>query len=429
MSPPDDRKHGADSVLGGRRPLKIAMVGQKGIPATYGGIERHVEEIGMRLVERGHEVTVFSRNHYSSHTGMYRGIRTIRFPSLNTKHFDAISHCAIATLITMFSKYDIVHFHALGPSIFAWLPRLKKTKTIVTVHGLDWQRGKWGKMARLFLQKCEEPAVKFPNRTIVVSKTLRKYFKEEYNAETFFIPNGTNPGAQLPPNKIKRYNLDKHPYILFVGRLVPEKGCHYLIEAFRRLDTDVRLVMAGGSSFSDGYVDSLESLRDNDPRVQMVGYVYGEVLDELWTNAYFVALPSILEGQSISLIEALSYGKCVLLSDIPENVEVVENEAVTFRSRDVEDLHKKMKMLLENPEMVSRVAKQCGHLAEDQFSWSRIVEATESVYYDAVSGSPPKPKRKKDEESHSSEKEDELQIIEGGKEEDGSDRPQHRSHF
>jgi glycosyltransferase involved in cell wall biosynthesis len=264
----------------------------------------------------------------------------------------------------------------------------------------------------------------------VVSKTLRKYFKEQYGAKTVFIPNGTNPGAQLPPNKIKRFNLDKHPYILFVGRLVPEKGCHYLIEAFRRLDTDVRLVMAGGSSFSDGYVDSLESLRDGDPRIQMVGYVYGDVLDELWTNAYFVALPSILEGQSISLIEALSYGKCVLLSDIPENVEVVEDEAVLFRSRDVDDLHEKMKMLLENPEMVRRVAKQCGDLAEDQFSWPRIVESTEAVYYDAVGDPSPKPGRRSDPREGHPGGDDELHLIEGGKDEDDrSGRDQHRSHF
>lgn len=370
-----------------RRPLKIAMIGQKGFPATWGGIERHVEAIATRLVERGHEVSVFSRFHYTEHSGVHKGVRNYRYPSLNTKHLDTITACALASLKTIFSRFDVVHFHALGPSVFSWIPKLRKSKTVVTIHGLDWQRGKWGRFAQFFLRKCEATSVHGPDRTIVVSKTLKKYFKEKHNAETTFIPNGTDPGERRPPNRIKKWDLDKHKYALFVGRLVPEKGCHYLIEAFRRLDTDARLVMAGGSSFSDGYVDSLERLRQGDPRIQMVGYVYGEVLEELWTNAHFIVQPSILEGQSISLIEALSYGKCVLVSDIPENMEVVEDCAVSFNTRDVEDLHEKMKMLLGDPRLVDRVARRCGHLAEDQFSWPKIVEATERVYYE-ITGVP-----------------------------------------
>ncbi|MBD3335388.1 MAG: glycosyltransferase, partial [Candidatus Eisenbacteria bacterium] len=418
MSRADARNNGPGEGAP-RRPLRIAMVGQKGIPATYGGIERHVEEIGTRLVERGHEVTVFSRMHYTKHSGIYRGVRNLRYPSLNTKHLDTISACSLATMRSILGRFDVVHFHALGPSVFAWLPRLRRAKTVVTVHGLDWQRGKWGKLAQFFLRKCELAAVRFPNRTIVVSKTLRTYFKDRYGIDTVFIPNGTNPGPRLPPNKIKRYGLDKNPYILFVGRLVPEKGCHYLIEAYRRLNTDLKLVMAGGSSFSDGYVESLERLRAGDDKIRMLGYVYGDVLDELWTNAYFVALPSILEGQAIALIEALSYGKCVLLSDIPENLEVVEDNAVTFRSRDVDDLQQKMKMLLENPQRVKEVADRCSRLAVEQFSWPKIVEATEEVYYEVLGGTTPGPGRRGEEtgepEDAAPAAREDLQVIRGGR--------------
>ncbi|MBK8231442.1 MAG: glycosyltransferase family 4 protein [Candidatus Eisenbacteria bacterium] len=366
--------------------MKIAMVGQKGIPATYGGIERHVEEIGTRLVERGHEVDVYSRFHYSHQQGTYRGVRIRRLPSVNTKHLDTITHCALATVDSLFRSYDIIHYHALGPSVFARLARLWGPKTVVTVHGLDWERGKWGKLASWFLKACETPAIHFPNKTIVVSKTLREYFLEKYNVDTAFIPNGANPGVFRPPNKLKKYGLDKHRYVLYVGRLVPEKGCHYLLEAWSQLKTDTRLVMAGGSSFSDGYVDSLMRIRNGDERIHMVGYVYGDLLEEMWSNAYMVVQPSILEGLSISLIEAISHGKCVLASDIPENLEVIEDCAVTFRNRDVLDLRDKLSHLLAHPEQVDEVARRCRRHAEQHYSWAKITEATEAVYLDLLSG-------------------------------------------
>ncbi len=366
--------------------MRIAMIGQKGIPATYGGIERHVEEIAVRLVERGHEVDVFSRFYYSHQTGLYRGVRVRRLPSVNTKHLDTITHCALSTLDTLFRRYDIVHFHALGPSVFARIPRITGAKTVVTVHGLDWERGKWGPLAAWFLRSCEIPAIRFCDRTIVVSKTLKEYFQRKHNVETVMIPNGANPGIQRPVNKLKRWGLDKHRYILFVGRLVPEKGCHHLLEAFCQLDTDARLVLAGGSSFSDGYVDTLNRIKGKDERVHMLGYVYGDVLDELWSNAYFVVQPSVLEGLSISLIEAISHGKCVLASNIPENLEVVEDCAVTFQTRDVDDLRDSMRKLLDSPDHVAAVAERCRRHAERHYSWSRIVEATESVYLDLIGG-------------------------------------------
>ncbi len=367
--------------------MKIAMIGQKGIPATYGGIERHVEEIGSRLVKRGHQVTVFSRFHYSKHSGPHLGMENLRLPSVRTKHLDAISHCAVATLYSLLRKFDVIHYHALGPSIFSKLPHLRGTRTVVTVHGLDWQRGKWGKFASGFLRFCERPAVAFPDETIVVSQTLADYFKRRFGVECNVIPNGTNPGTIRPPNRIKRWGLDQGRYILWVGRLVPEKGCHYLIEAFREIDTDATLVMAGGSSFSDTYVQSLERLRGGDERIKMIGYVYGEVLDELWSNAYLVVQPSILEGLSIALIEALSYGRCVLASDIPENLEVVEDSAVTFKSRDVQDLRSKLQLCLDQPDMVEATAQQCRRLAEEKYSWPRLVEATEKVYEKALRAS------------------------------------------
>ncbi len=365
------------------------MIGQKGIPATYGGIERHVEELASRLVARGHEVSVYCRMHYTRTRGHHMGVHLIRHFSVKTKHLDAISHCAIAMLDTIFRDYDIIHFHALGPSIFAFLPKLVGKKTVVTVHGLDWQREKWGRFAQAFLRFCEFPAARFPSRTIVVSKTLQEYFRKRHGTETVFIPNGTPIPDRRRPNKLRRYGLDTGRYILFVGRLVPEKGCHYLMEAFNGLQTDARLVLAGGSSFSDGYVDTLKRLGDGNKRIVMMDYVYGDLLEELWSNAYFVVQPSVLEGLSISLLEALSFGKCVVLSDIPENLEVAEDCAVPFRSRDVEDLRDKMAHLLRHPEIVDSFEERCRTRIRENYAWDVVVDALERVYRGLLGESKP----------------------------------------
>ncbi len=365
--------------------MKIAMVGQKGIPATYGGVERHVEEIGARLAAKGHDVTVFCRWHYTRTEEKYfRGIRLVRYPSVNTKHFDTASHCLISAADYLWHKYDLIHFHALGPSVFAMLPRVKGTRSVVTIHGLDWEREKWGKFAAWILKHCEYPAVHFPNRAIVVSRTLQHYFAQKFNIVPDVIPNGTNVPILRAPNKMLRFGLGDGPYVLFVGRLVPEKGCHYLVEAFSQLDIDpsVKLVLAGGTSFSDQYVRDLE--RHQSDRIRFLGYVYGDVLEELWSNAYFVVQPSTLEGLSISLLEGLSYGKCVLTSDIPENMEVVGDSAPSFRSRDVADLRAKLKLLIENPDLVRQYEAQSRDLVFTNYSWDRVVDSLERVYDQVV---------------------------------------------
>ncbi|MCX5800476.1 MAG: glycosyltransferase family 4 protein [Candidatus Eisenbacteria bacterium] len=363
--------------------MKIAMIGQKGIPATYGGIERHVEEVGIRLASRGHEVSVYCRFYYTRVTDKYRGVRLLRLPSVKTKHFDTPTHCAISTLDSVFRGYDIVHFHALGPSLFSFMPRLTGAKTVVTVHGLDWQREKWGPAASWILKRCEYPAIHFPSRTVVVSRTLQEYFRNKYGIETTVVPNGTNIPTSRALSKLKKAGLEAGNYVLFVGRLVPEKGCHFLIEAFEKLDTRTKLVIAGGSSFSSEYVDTLK--RHASSRVVFLDYVYADTLEELWSNALLVVQPSTLEGLSISLLEALSYGRCVLVSDIPENLEVVEDCAPSFRSKDVEDLRSKLEMLLGSPELLAAYENKAKRHILNRFTWDGVTNSLEQVYLELLS--------------------------------------------
>lgn len=368
-----------------RRRLRIFMIGQKGVPATYGGIERHVEELGARLVARGHAVTIYSRPHYTRTGGTHRGMRIIRRPSINTKHLDTLTHTLICSLdVLFFRRADIVHYHALGPSPFAFVPRLRGIQTVITVHGLDWEREKWGPLAAYILQRCEYPAIHFPSTTIVVSRTLQDYFADKYRIRPRYIANGTPEPVRRAPDKIRKWGVAGQDYILFVGRLTPEKGCHFLLEAFGRIDTPMKLVVAGGTSFTDDYVASLQKYAGD--RVIMTGYVYGEELAEFWTNARLVVLPSTMEGLSIALLEAVSYGKCVLISDIPENIEVMGECAPRFQSRNVDDLEAQLRDLLAHPGTVEKYMAMTREQISRRFSWETIVAELETCYFEMASG-------------------------------------------
>lgn len=373
--------------------LKIAMIGQKGVPAVYSGVERHVEEISVRLAKKGHSVTVFCRPHYTKVNENYRGVRLKHLPSIHTKHLDAITHSFLATLETLRGDFDIIHYHALGPSTLSFLPKLAGKKVVVTVHGIDWLRPKWGFLARKFLLFGEMASILFPHRTIVVSKNLKKYFEVKYGREVSYIPNGINIPALREPRIIKeQYGLGCKDYLLFVGRLVPDKGCHYLLEAFKNIDGEKKLVVVGGSAHAERYERGLKLLAEKDDRILFTGYLNGETLEELYSNTYLFILPSLIEGLSVSLLEALSYSKAVLCSDIEENKEVLFSEGnspmgFTFKSGDPEDLRKKISYLLKNPEKVKVMGEMAKEYVVKNYTWDMVAEVTEALYMSLMQGS------------------------------------------
>lgn len=362
--------------------MNIAMIGQKGIPALSGGIEKHVEEIGKRLVRLGHNVDVFCRPHYTDKSEtQYEGINLIHRPTINSKHLDAIVHTAFCSFESIFRKYDIVHFHALGPSTLSFIPFNKKV--VVTVHGLDWKRQKWGRIAKTFLRLGEYTSVKFPNETIVVSKTLKKYYEEKYNSKVNYIPNGVFINEKKSSNEILKFRLETDEYILFLARLVPEKGCHYLIDAYKKLNTNKKLVIAGDSSHSDKYVEEL--IQHKSENIIFTGFVTGDLLKELYSNAYLYILPSEIEGLPITLLEAMSYGKCVLASDISENIEAIIDVddsqcGFSFKSGDTYDLSMKMNYLLDNPELVKSTGLIAKERVKKYYDWDHITGQIEEVY-------------------------------------------------
>lgn len=369
--------------------MKIAMIGQKGIPATYGGVERHVEELAVRLVERGHDVTVYTRPHYdrhnarrpqpSRHPTYYRGVRLVRLPSIATKHLDAISHVALCTAHAVAGRADIVHYHAVGPALLCWIPRLFSQKAVVTVHAQDALRQKWGRFARLVLRCGEWTAVRAPNATICVSETLAAKLSQHYGRRIEFVPNGVALIEESDDSILAELGVERGQYILFASRLVPEKGCHYLIEAWKEAGKPLPLVMAGDSSFLPSYGERLRSMSGGSA-VKFPGYIYGARLASLFRNAALFVLPSDLEGLPIVLLEAVGYGVPVLASDIPPNREVMGGLGKTFVAGDVGDLRDTLlQCLAAAKELKKEAGRTASHIASD-YDWDVVTQQTISVY-------------------------------------------------
>lgn len=358
--------------------MRIAVIGTRGIPAKYSGVEVYVEEIAPRLAANGHEVTVYCRPQYFDGNAVYKGVKLVKLPCIRTKHFETITHSLFCTIDSLFRGYDIVHFHALGSSVFSFLPKITGAKTVVTVHGLDWQREKWGSFAKWYLRKCEISSLYFPSTTIVVSQTMQKHYERKYKRSVKYIPNGVNVQKLRDPKLIKERGLAGDDYILFVGRLTPEKGCHCLIEAYKKLNTELKLVIVGGTSYTDAYIEALK--KEENKNIMFLGYIFGEELQELYSNALLFVLPSEIEGLSISLLEAMSYGNCVITSDIPENLEVIEDCGFYFQNANSGDLARVLQELISSPETIRRVGERARNLIVRKYNWDVIVSETEQIY-------------------------------------------------
>lgn len=370
--------------------MKIAMIGHKRIPSREGGVEIVVEELATRMVKLGQEVTCYNRK--GKHTldknikikkiDKYKGVNIKECPTIDKKGFSAMTSSFFGTMKILFSKNEVVHYHAEGPCacmcIIKWF---SKKRIVATIHGLDWQRSKWGGFATKYIKFGEKCAVKYADEIIVLSKNVQKYFKEKYNRETVYIPNGVNESEKIKPNIIKdKYNLNTNDYILFLGRIVPEKGIHYLIEAYKKINTTKKLVIAGGSSDTAQYYNELKFNSIGNNNIIFTGFVQGRELEELYSNAYIYCLPSDLEGMPLSLLEAMSFGNCCLTSDIEECKEVVEDKGVCFEKSNIKDLSKKLQELCDNDIIVSKLKNESAKFIVNKFNWDKVVKDTLNIY-------------------------------------------------
>lgn len=360
------------------------MIGQKRIPSREGGIEVAVEALAVRMAASGHDVTL-----YTCHRGVknktyfydYKGVHIREIGVPNVKGISTITGSLIATLCAMTGKYDCIHYHAEGPAAMLLIPHFLGIKTVVTIHGLDWKRSKWGKFASWYLKQGEKIAAAYANEIIVLSQSARRYFREIYHRNVAVIPNGIDRPMRRDAEVItKQWGLIKDEYILFLGRIVPEKGLEILVKAFLQVNTNKKLVIAGAPSDTEIFFEKLKEMADADKRIIFCGFVQGIVVDELFSNSYLYCLPSDIEGMPISLLEAMSYGNCCLCSDIEECSEVLEQHGYLFKRGDAEDLRRMLQILCDQPELVEKSRLRVSDYVCQKYSWDDSVEKTLRLY-------------------------------------------------
>ena len=374
---------------------RVAMIGHKFIPSRDGGVEVVVSNLAPHLAEIGYDVTCYNRTNKQFKKlrkdgkliREYRGVHLVWTPTVDRRGLAAMTSSVIATVMASFRRFDLVHFHTEGPCVLCWLPRLLGKKVVVTVHGLDHMRQKWGIFASAYIMQGEKAAIRHANSIIVLSKGVQTYFLEKYGRDTVLIPNGIDPAEIQPACEItKQFGLVSREYILFLGRLVPEKGIHYLIKAYQKLSTDKKLVIVGGTSDTDDYVRQLYAMAGDTSSIIFTGFQEGIVAEELYSNAYLYVLPSDLEGMPLTLLEAMNYGCCCVTSDISECADVMDGCGVTFPHGNVEALRETLQDLCDHPDKAEANRSEARRVVSSKYTWQEVTVQTDELYRKLLDG-------------------------------------------
>jgi len=365
--------------------MKIAFIGQKGVPTQNGGVERYVENLALNLVNRGVEVLAYSRRYYSRGIKEYKGIKIISLPSIRSKNLEAITNTFFACLDVIFRQVDVINFQAIGPASLIWLVKIFKPKTpiVFTFHCQDYYHQKWGVFARFYLKLGEKIGCRYADKVVVISRVLEKYVKKTYGINPIYIPSGAYVQDKVPVRDVRRWGLEENNYISYIGRLVRHKNVHILIEAFKRIKTDKKLVIVGSSSYTDDYVRELMELAKDDERIIFTDNQSGHILNELFANTYAFVQPSRYEGLSVALLEAMGWGLTCLVSDIEQNLEGIGTAGLSFKEGDVNDLQAKLEYLLANPAEVERLGQAAKERVKTEYNWLLVAAQMETVYREA----------------------------------------------
>ena len=373
--------------------MKIAFIGQKGIPAKSGGVEKHVEKLAERLVSLGHEVVVYTRPHYTDPTlALWRGVRLVSIPSIHTKHLDAITHTFLATMHALFQEYDVIHYQSIGPSTLSFIPRLFKRSAVViaTFHSRDYFHRKWNWFAKQFLLFAEKLTCTLPERTIAISRGMTDYAQARYGSESVFIPNGAEGNPVATTEFLRSFGLKEKRYVLVVSRLVGHKGIHYLLKAFQdledtgKLPNNFKLAVVGAHAETPEYETYLKTMSAGRENILFLGEQTGTALAELFSHAAIFVQPSEDEGLSIALLEAMSYGLPIIASDIDGNEEALGGAGVYFETKNVESLKSELASLINRPEEMELFGKLARGRAQSVYGWESIARQTAEVYAEAL---------------------------------------------
>jgi glycosyltransferase involved in cell wall biosynthesis len=360
--------------------VRIAFIGTRGVPANYGGFETFVEQLGARLADRGHTVTVYCRRAYYDETpGTYRGMRLVHLASVHTKHLDSISHTAAASLHSLREKHDIAFYCGSGSSPLCWIAKLRGAKVVLNPDGLEWQRAKWGRGARAYLKLAERFAARIPNGLVADSNVIRDYYREQYGRESEFVAYGAD---HIPRgtyrDRLAALGVEPERYFLFVSRLEPENNAHLVVQAFENVKTDLKLMMVGDAPFADEYIAQLKNT--SDPRILFPGAIYGDDYNALRANAYAYINAMEVGGTHPAILEAMGAGNCVVVSDIAYNTEAVADAGEHFKNRDANDLAAKLQALAGDPERVAQFRTAAHERAKTHYDWDQIADDYERCF-------------------------------------------------
>ncbi|MHA1280210.1 MAG: glycosyltransferase [Candidatus Helarchaeota archaeon] len=373
--------------------MKIAMLGTRGIPSNYSGFETCVEQLAKRLVIRGHQVNVYCRSHHINYDNThYKGIKLIRHGTIQNKYLDTIVHTSLSSFHAIFQMYDIALYFNVGNSPVTWLPRIVGTKTILNVDGLDWKREKWPTLAKKYIKIAEFLSTKLPTAYLTDNPLISNYYKMKYNSTPPVIKYGSDVELLPPGETLKKFGLEKNKYILFVGRLVPEKRIEHLIYAFKKLDTKIKCVIVGDSPYSEEYKHSLRSIVQDDERIIFTGYVFGKGYHELGSNALLYVATSDVSGTAPALTEAMGFGNCVIVNNTPENLETIGDAGLSYDGKlGAESLYQVLDNLLSNIDIIEEYRRKAFDYAKRHYSWGVITDEYERLFYEVLNK--PLPKR------------------------------------
>ena len=366
--------------------MKIALIGSRGIPARYSGFETFYEQLGVRLAERGHEVTVYNRSHFIKSVGSeYRGVRVVSLPSIPTKHLDTITHTLLSAIHSLFRRYDVAYFCIVGNSPLAWLPRLVGSRTLLNVDGEDWARQKWGGFARWYQKLCERIASKTAHVIIADALAVRERYRAVYGVESIFVPYGANVQRDEGRDVLAKWGLEPRRYVLYVGRFVPENAVDLLVEAFGRVETGMKLVVVGDAPYMDAYKQRLHDMAGD--RVVFTGYAFERDYAQLSSHAYLYVQPSAIEGTRPALLDQMGFGNCVLVRGSRVNCEVVADFGCVFDAeRPLEGLVESLQHLLDSPAEVALCRGRVTERIRSYYNWTWVTDFYEAMFERLIKG-------------------------------------------
>lgn len=360
-------------------------MGLRGIPANYGGFETFIEKMAPRLVKRGHRVTVYGRtNNIEYEKKYYKGVRIKLLPTISHKYFDTVVHTFLCSVHSMFMPYDIILMLNAANSPFACLPRLTFKKVALNVDGIERLRKKWGLAGRLYYRLGEYLATKCPDRIVSDAEVIREYYLNMYKKESVMIAYGAETKKVQTREILDKTGLDNNGYILYVSRLEPENNAHVVIEAFKDLDTDKKLVIVGDAPYSTKYINRIKEMAGSDKRIIFTGYIFGDGYRELQSNAYCYVQATEVGGTHPALIEAMGVGNCVIANGTSENIEVLADAGVIYRLNDPADLRIRLQQMINNPERVSEYAKKAQKRVMDKYSWESVTDKYEDLFFKMI---------------------------------------------